>query len=127
MLFGLRAVAQIPTIKVKKELTQADAPWNVTLCGMYRGNVKVEDICKNNQLKIAYNTIGLRIIRFDITFKSNDKIYNWSTTGDTISAEIRSRLMLVDKKAKVFIDDIKAVSKNNDTIYLNPITLRVIE
>lgn len=108
-------------------MTQADAPWNVTLCGMYRGNVKVEDVCINNRLKINYNTIGLRIIRFDITFKSNGKIYNWSTTGDTISLEIKNRLMQADKKAKIFIDDIKAVSKNNDTIYLNPITLRVID
>lgn len=127
ILIAFRSFSQTSTIKVRKPLSQAEAPWHVTLCGMYRGDVKIEDVCTNNQLKIAYNTVDLRIIRFDITFKSQGKLYNWTTPGDTISSEIRKQLLLVDKKTKLYIDDIKAVSKNKDTLFLNPITLRVID
>ena len=124
---SLQSISQIQVIKVKKETGQSEAPWHVTICGMYRGDVKVEDLYKNNQLKIAYNTIGLRILYFDVAMKSKGKLYLFSTSGDTLSLDIRSRLIQADKNSKIYIDDIKAVSKNKDTVFLNPITLRIIE
>lgn len=124
---SLQSISQTQIIKVKKPLSQVDAPWHATICGMYKRDVKVENLYKNNQLKIAYNTIGLRIIYFDIAMKSNGKLYLFSTSGDTLTLEIRNRLILADKKTKVYIDDIKAVSTSKDTIFLNPITLTLIE
>lgn len=123
----LSAFSQTQKITVRKPASQADMPWHVTLCGMYRGDVKTEDIYKDHQLKISNNTAGLRIISFEVTFKSLGKIYSYSTPGDTLSLELRKSLLGADKKAKIYIDDIRAVSKNKDTLFLNPITLRVID
>lgn len=94
---------------------------------MYRGDVTREEVCKGKEFKISNNTEGLRIFRYDVTFRSNGKLFNWTASGDTLSTDIRKQLRLIDKNTRMFIDDIKAVLKNKDTVFLNPITLRVID
>ena len=127
ILIAFRSFSQTSTIKVRKPLSQADAPWHVTFCGMYRGDVTREEVCKGKEFKISNNTEGLRIFRYDVTFRSNGKLFNWTASGDTLSTDIRKQLRLIDKNTRMFIDDIKAVLKNKDTVFLNPITLRVID
>lgn len=129
----LDSVSQTQTIKVVKEtakpsLIQSEAPWHVTFCDYYNGTVKIFDLYNpKNNLRISNNTIGLKIKSFEVIYKSKGKLCSWSTSGDSLPQNIRSALLLVDKNSKLFICDIKAISKFQDTILLNSIELKIIE
>lgn len=134
ILFSLTTFSQTQTIKIKKEaqkpsLVQSKSPWLVTFCNYYYGTIKLVDLFNpNNKLVISNNTIDLKIIRFDLTWRTSlGKLYNYTTTGDSITIDIRKQLLQIDKRSKLFISDIKAVSKYQDTIFLNPIELRVVD
>ncbi len=132
-LLSLNAFSQTQKITVKKEtqkpsLIQSEAPWHVTFCNYYNGTIKLVDLYNpKNKLIISNNTIDLKIFRFDLTWKANRKLINWTTTGDSINHEIREQLLRIDKNTKLYISDIKAVSKYQDTILLNSIELRVVD
>lgn len=129
LVVGLNAFAQTKpqVIKIKKGLKQSETNAVVTLCDKYYGDIKADDIYKNNQLKISNNLLGLKIISFNISFKRGPGAYSeYTTANDTLSLEIRKDLLTADINGRVFIVGIKAVSKNNDTLYLNPIILRIV-
>jgi hypothetical protein len=128
LLIAFRSFSQTSTIKVRKPLSQAEAPWNVTLCGKYSGSITKAEILADPKLKISFNTIGLRIISYEIVHKKQGKVsMHLGSKTDTLYAEVIKEISLTDENTNLWVQDIKAVSKNNDTIYLNPIILKVLD
>ncbi len=131
---SLNTFSQTQKIIVKKEtqkpsLIQSESPWHVTFCNYYNGTIKLTDLYNpKNKLVISSNTIDLRIISYELFYKSHGKLcMSALSSADSIPLEWRNHLLQVDRRSKMFISDIKAVSKYQDTILLNSIELRIID
>lgn len=132
-LFSLGLFSQSPKIKIQKEkqkpsLIQSESPWHVTFCNYYNGSIKLTDLYNSkNKLKVSNNIVDLKIISFELIYKSKGKLFSSSTAGDSIPQDIRNGLLLIDKQTKLFICDIKAVSTYRDTVLLNSIELKITD
>lgn len=133
-LLSLNSFSQTQKITVKKEikkpsLIQSEAPWHVTFCNYYNGTIKLADLYNpKNKIVINHNSIELAIISYELVYKSHGKLCMVAlSSADSIPLEWRNKVLQVDRKSKMFISDIKAVSKYQDTILLNSIELRVID
>jgi hypothetical protein len=127
-LIALRSFSQTTAIKVRKPFSQVDAPWHVTIAGKYAGTITKAELLMDPQFKIAFNTIGLRIISYEMTNQIKGKLCMWGgLQNDTLSTETKKQVLQTGKGTMLVFDRIKAVSKTNDTIYLNPISLKVLE
>lgn len=133
-LLSLSTFSQIQKITVKKEtkkpsLIQSKAPWHVTFCDYYNGAIKRVDLYNpKNKIVINHNNIELAIISYELTYISRGKLcIEALRSADSIPLETRNKLLQVDKNRKIFISNIKAVSKYQDTVLLNTIELRIID
>lgn len=131
---SLNGFSQTQIIKVKKEtkkpsLVQSEAPWHATFCNYYNGTIKLVDLYNpKNKIVINHDSIELAIISYELVYKSHGKLCMVALrSADSIPLEWRNRLLEVDKRSKLFISDIKAVSKYKDTVLLNTIELRVVD
>ena len=126
-IYGL-TYGQVKTIKVKKPTKQSEMTSVVTWCGLYYGKVTVANMLADNKLKISNNKENIRIISSDITFFIKGVgTHNISQPGDSLSKLAIDEILKLDaeKNTLIFISSIKAVTKNQDTIYLNPIDLKL--
>ena len=130
----LNTFSQTQKIIIKKEsekptLLQSESPWQVTFCNYYNGTIKLSDLYNpKNKLVINRNIISLRIISYELVYKSHGKIVlSALSSSDSIPLEWRTKLLQIDKRSKMFISDIRGVSKYQDTILLNSIELRIID
>lgn len=120
-------------IKVKKEtynknMKQSEMPHIVTLCDKYTGDVTKSDIIKNPVLKISNNIYELQILSFELIYKKKGKLCLYSGIfKDTIPNYVIKEILEIDKQSKFFISTIKATTKQNDTLLLNAIELRVVD
>lgn len=130
-LIGLTSLAQTQKIKIKKELRetkQSERFFFVTICDKYSGAISKKEIYSNNQLLITNNSEGLKIISYELVYRSRGKICsNSNMSNDSINESLKRSILMCDKNTHVVFQDIKAVSKNNDTIFLNPISLKLID
>lgn len=124
--------SQTQKVKVKKEdvneKKQSELPFITTICDKYSGNISRKDLFSNNEIKISNNNIDLAVINFEVEFRSRGKLCSyWISKTDTSSLLLQQILMRCDTKSHIIFHDIKAVSKKNDTILLNPISLKIID
>lgn len=128
LLIACRSFSQTPAIKVRKPLSQAESPWVVTLCGKYSGTISSVEILKEPQFRISGNTAGLRIISYEIISRERGKLAIRSNiSDDSLNTKLKSYLPLFDKKSKLVIDEIRAVTNKQDTIDLNPLAFRFLD
>ncbi len=128
-LLSLTTLSQTKKIKVKKDLSQikqSELPFLVTICDKYAGSISRKEILTNNKLAITNNTEGLKVISYDMVFKARGKLcIHANMQNDSINLIMQKNILLCDNRTHVLLQDIKAVSKNNDTIFLNPISLKI--
>jgi len=119
---------QTKTIKVKKTVTQDQMASVVTLGGLYYGNISQKKLFTDRKFRISNNKDNLRILSFDITFGAKGNIRIYSLSADSLTPELIEELNKRDPKIhnKIFITAIKAVNDRRDTIFLNPIELKLI-
>ncbi len=119
---------QIEKIKIKKEVPQ-DTTSVVTIAGVNSGNCNILKILMDTKLKISNNKTELRIISFRAEFVDRGVFKSRQCNSDSLSKELVKEMMGLDfqKRPKFFIEEIKAINKESDTLFLPPITLNLVK
>jgi hypothetical protein len=131
LIFSLGSIhSQIEKIKIKKLIKQSEMTSVATIAGFYYGNVSILKLLADKKIKISNNKDNTKIISFELTFINKGKgFHNFSQLGDSLGNDIIENLLKIDIEnyAKIYISPIKAIRNNRDTIYLNPIELKLIK
>ena len=97
---------------------------------MYIGTLNKAAIISKPYLVINNNKPKWRIINYDLTYYTKGAkggLHIFTLSKDTISGEAFTCLDSIQNGAKIYVDNIKAVNKFNDTCYLNPIVIKIKE
>lgn len=113
----------VAKVKVQKKLSQANMESVVTIGGYYFGTTTISNVLADKHLKISNNIHGLKVVSFEVSAISKRILYNYQCVSDSLSEEASKLILSSNAKSKMYIDHIKAVSKNNDTLFLNPIII----
>ena len=100
----------------------------VTLGGLYYGSISPKKILADSKFRISNNKGNLRIVSFEITFGAKGDIKFYAVLSDSLTPQLIQELNRRDLKThnKVFITAIKAVNTGKDTVFMNPIELKLI-
>ncbi len=98
----------------------------VTLCDKYYGKVTKKEIKDDPTLRISYNTLMWQIISYEYSYSLNG-IASWRVVNDNKLPD--NLLLKLDSLTNrfLYVDEIKAVNKIQDTIFLNSIKVKVID
>jgi hypothetical protein len=131
LLFLITATSvfsQTSKIKVKKSISQDQMSSVVTIGGYYYGKCPISKLVANKHLKISNNTSGLKIISFETTFfVDNGILKSVNCNSDSLSQEIITSITSLNtpKNRGFYIENIKAINNQKDTLFLNPIILKL--
>ncbi|MBX3162896.1 MAG: hypothetical protein KF900_00290 [Bacteroidetes bacterium] len=121
---------QTKTIKVKKTVTQETMTSVVTIAGFYHGNITVSKLIAAKKMHISNNTENWKIISYEFIV-GGGKISSFTQLGDSLTSNIIEELYKrnLDNGSKIkpliLISNIKAINSKNDTMFLNPIQLKL--
>ena len=97
-----------------------------TVLDCYDCTVNKQELLAKPYVTISNNNFRWKIIRYDLTFAIKGYLCYYGVEQDTFPKEAVEKIdSLGSFINKIFIDHIKAVNKNNDTIFLNPIALKI--
>lgn len=128
LLLSISSIAQIPTIKVKKQLSLKTMPTvTVTLGGLVNGDCKLAMLYMDKHFKIINNTANLTLVYSETCFKIYPTLWCYREKSDSLSQLLMDDLLrkIKDKPVSLYIEKIKALDKNKDTVLLNPIILKL--
>lgn len=124
VLYAMNGFSQKESIKVRKPVSQAKMASTVTLAGKYQGVISRDSLIKDHRIRIWNNQAGFKIISFELTLNSIGMLYNYTCVNDTIPREALLKLVALNRRANVAVENIRAVAKT-DTVFLNPILLKL--
>jgi len=131
ILLALSFIAhgQTNTIKIKKQLTQDKVTTPVTIGELYDGKISVSDLIKNKKFNISNNRDNWRVLSYKISFFAKDDYLDFNVTADSLTPQVTSALLRrnLNNNNLIEFSNIKAVNSKNDTIFLNPIEIKLIK
>jgi hypothetical protein len=128
LFLPLITIAQIPTIKVKKQIPiKTITTATVTLAGLVKGDCKLGMLYMDKHFKIINNTANLTLVYSEACFYTHPTLKCYREKSDSLSRLLMDDLLLKikDKPVSLYIEKIKALDKNKDTVLLNPIILKL--
>ncbi|CAN5477590.1 hypothetical protein BH10BAC1_BH10BAC1_01380 [soil metagenome] len=125
LFISLASYSQTGTVKVAKPIGQDQMTAVVTLAGLYYGTSSLDKILKEKKLKLSNNS-KLKIIDFNVGLLDNAMYYEYTCQGDTLSQEVIKKLIANNnKKLRLTISPIRARTSGGDTLFLNPIEIKI--
>ncbi len=129
ILLSINLYGQIPKIKVKKIITQDKMQSVTTIAGIYNGKISLTKLFLDNKFIISNNIDKIKVVSYDVYFIDNRffKLNLFAAKGDSLNEDIKNAFLKLNPKFKVnvFINEIKGVNETGDTLYLNPIALKI--
>lgn len=127
LFISVATYCQTGQVKVKKPLTQDKMSTVVTLAGLYYGKSSADIVLADKKLKLSNNTNKIKILNFTVDILSAGTIYSYSCQSDTLSNEVVEKIYSQkdSKSLRLFISPIRATTIGKDTIFLNPIELKL--
>lgn len=125
--FSFPAFAQTGSIKVKKALSQDKMTTVVTISGLYYGDCSIDKILSDKKLKLSNTNNQIKILDFTVDLIAGGTLYSYSCKSDTLSNEVVEKINSIreSKRLRLNISPIRATTSKQDTIFLNPIEIRL--
>jgi hypothetical protein len=127
-MHSIVAQGQTNTIKIRKQLLQDKIVSPITIGGLYDGKISVSNLINTSKFKISNNQDNLRVVSYKISLLASGDNSDFNIIADSLTPEVKSSLSKrnLNNYNLVSFQNIKAVNSKNDTIFLNPIELKLV-